>query len=187
MMGLSRKDRSGRKGGDAGLPILRPAREEPPAGAADDGGGLRRRLLLELFLKTVCGMAPNLAVGLAVEMAPDLPVDGDRLICARLGHPRTSLGGSEIPREACCREENSVPPLCRLTEIPPGAEAEVCLLVTRFASRLDRLAPFGIVPGNRVRVRRLRPAVVLEIGETTLALDRAVAEDIFVIPLTPAR
>ena len=47
-------------------------------------------------------------------------------------------------------------------------------------SRLARLSALGVVPGGHVRLVQKRPSVVLEVGETTLALDREIADEIFV-------
>lgn len=44
--------------------------------------------------------------------------------------------------------------------------------------RAQQLAALGLVPGVEVRLRQRRPAVVLEVGETTLALDAALAREI---------
>jgi DtxR family Mn-dependent transcriptional regulator len=38
----------------------------------------------------------------------------------------------------------------------------------------------GILPGSVVRMHQKNPSCVLEIGETTLALDREIIRDIYV-------
>ena len=48
------------------------------------------------------------------------------------------------------------------------------ILITGAAGNL------GIVPGARVRVRQKAPAFVLALGETTLAVDPAIAGEIYV-------
>jgi Fe2+ transport system protein FeoA len=53
-------------------------------------------------------------------------------------------------------------------------------------ARLDRLAAFGLVPGSFIRLRQTRPAFILEIGATTLSVDRDVARDIWVQPALEA-
>jgi Fe2+ transport system protein FeoA len=49
--------------------------------------------------------------------------------------------------------------------------------------RLSKLAAFGIVEGCEVKVRQTRPALIVEVGETTLALDAEVARTVVVAPL----
>ncbi len=46
--------------------------------------------------------------------------------------------------------------------------------------RLQRLAALGVVPGASIYVCQHWPAVVVEVGETTLALDSEVADCILV-------
>jgi Fe2+ transport system protein FeoA len=47
-------------------------------------------------------------------------------------------------------------------------------------SRIDKLAALGILPGVELRVLQQRPVVVVECGETTLALERELAVGIVV-------
>ena len=61
-----------------------------------------------------------------------------------------------------------------------GDEGRVAYVHAANDSRIDRLASFGLVPGTPLRVHQTWPSLVLEVGETHLALDRETAEDIFV-------
>jgi Fe2+ transport system protein FeoA len=47
-------------------------------------------------------------------------------------------------------------------------------------ARVDKLAALGILPGVEVRVQQNRPVVVVELGETVLALESELAEGIVV-------
>ncbi|MBI4081816.1 MAG: ferrous iron transport protein A [Candidatus Lambdaproteobacteria bacterium] len=51
-----------------------------------------------------------------------------------------------------------------------------------FAARMGQLSALGLVPGTTVRLRQRQPSVIVELGESTLALDSEVADDIFVKP-----
>ena len=46
------------------------------------------------------------------------------------------------------------------------------------AARVDKLAALGILPGVEVRVQQNRPVVVVELGETVLAIERELADGI---------
>ena len=46
------------------------------------------------------------------------------------------------------------------------------------ASRVDKLAALGILPGVEVRVQQNQPVVVVELGETVLAIERELAAGI---------
>jgi Fe2+ transport system protein FeoA len=49
------------------------------------------------------------------------------------------------------------------------------------ASRIDKLASVGILPGVSLRVQQTRPVVVVECDETVLALERDIASDVVVV------
>jgi Fe2+ transport system protein FeoA len=66
-----------------------------------------------------------------------------------------------------------------LDDVKLGERAQVVCLC-RSPSRSSALAVFGIVPGAEVTVIQQRPACVVRIGETELALDRDIAEQVLV-------
>jgi Fe2+ transport system protein FeoA len=67
-----------------------------------------------------------------------------------------------------------------LDRIGAGQWAEVVELRTADPARLDRLSGYGIVPGSRLRVEQLRPAVIVCIGHTEISVDGEVARQIMV-------
>ena len=68
---------------------------------------------------------------------------------------------------------------CSLAELEDGASAEV-VSVPVGGRRRDTLAVFGLVPETRVTLLQKRPACVVRVGETELALDPEVAGAIVV-------
>ena len=64
---------------------------------------LRNHRLLEMFLVRVVGVEPAKVHDYACAMEHSVPPELDRWLCGQLGHPRSSLGGKEIPPGACCR------------------------------------------------------------------------------------
>jgi DtxR family Mn-dependent transcriptional regulator len=105
-------------------------------------------------------------------------------LCTILGHPPTAPNGRAIPRGRCCESLRAqVGAVVRqLCELEPGEGGRITFIHPRFAQRLDSLSVLGIVPGTDIRLKQRHPSVVVEVGETTLALDRDVARDIFVKP-----
>jgi Fe2+ transport system protein FeoA len=93
--------------------------------------------------------------------------------------PARTLGAavSREPEWAALAAESQVQPLDRL---PDGSAGRIVSIVPREPGQLARLASFGIVPGTIVRLQQCRPAVVVRTGETTLALDPAIAAGISV-------
>jgi len=68
-----------------------------------------------------------------------------------------------------------------LAGLTPGDTAVVDKL-TGDGAFLAGLTAQGLVPGARLTLVQRAPAYVVEIGETTLALERAVAEGIWLLP-----
>jgi DtxR family Mn-dependent transcriptional regulator len=101
-------------------------------------------------------------------------------ICTLLGHPRTCPHDKPIPEGKCCAEardklESAVIPLSKLK---PGKTAKVASINTRDETRMLKLMTMGITPGARIHLRQKRPAFVIDIGDSQLALDRSLAEKI---------
>ena len=103
-------------------------------------------------------------------------------ICAFLGHPRRCPHGKPIPPGACCRTLSApVEPLVQpLSRLPVGCDARIVYIAPREAARLVRLSNLGIVPGAVIQLQQTKPAAVLRVGETTLAVEPEVAGEIYV-------
>jgi Fe2+ transport system protein FeoA len=67
-----------------------------------------------------------------------------------------------------------------LDRLPPGRAGRILSIAPREPEQLARLASFGFVPGAVVRLQQSRPATVLRLGETVLALDPAIAAGVHV-------
>ncbi|HNR98427.1 MAG TPA: metal-dependent transcriptional regulator [Planctomycetota bacterium] len=100
-------------------------------------------------------------------------------ICTLLGHPPLCPHGKPIPKGACCKlYTRKLEPLVHsLTDAEIGALLKVTFITS---PGLQRLAGLGLVPGATLRLQQKLPAFVINIGETTVAIDRAVASGIFV-------
>jgi len=103
-------------------------------------------------------------------------------ICTLLGHPTTCPHGKPIPPGPCCRRDarGVEPVVVSLAELPSGRDARVLYIGTRHHARLDRLASMGLLPGVELHLHQRHPALVIQLGQTTLALDQSIAKDIFV-------
>lgn len=103
-------------------------------------------------------------------------------VCTFLGHPPTCPHGKPIPRGKCCEKfhKEMKPLVTPLNELHPGEEGRIVFIAPKNHTRLDRLSTMGIIPGSIVRLHQKRPSYVLEIGETTLALDGEIVREIYV-------
>jgi ferrous iron transport protein A len=101
--------------------------------------------------------------------------------CPRCGYATVDEGGSRLARWT--RRLLSRPRLTasatseRLADLAPGASATV-LEITGDVELRARLTAQGLVPGTGIRLVQTWPSYVVEMGETTLAFERAVAESI---------
>ena len=103
-------------------------------------------------------------------------------ICAFLGHPKFCPHGKPIPSGPCCESlTRTVQPLVQpLDRLGVGERGRIVYIVPREPERLVKLSNLGIVPGATISLQQRSPAAVLRIGETTLAMDPAIAAEIFV-------
>lgn len=103
-------------------------------------------------------------------------------ICTLLGHPPTCPHGLPIPRGACCRrsKDDLKPIVQQLSALEVGDRGRIIFIASNSHMRLDKLSTLGIVPGSTIKVHQKRPAYVIVIGETTLALDPEIIKEIYV-------
>jgi DtxR family Mn-dependent transcriptional regulator len=144
---------------------------------------VRRHRLAEVLFTTVLEVRDDAAVNrtaCVIEHVLDAALTDS--ICAFLGHPKTCPHGKMVPPGECCRSlTRSIEPLVQpLLKLPVGQEARVVYIVGRETDRLVKLSNLGLVPGARVQLHQASPAAVVRIGETTVALDPAIAGEIYV-------
>jgi DtxR family Mn-dependent transcriptional regulator len=145
---------------------------------------VRRHRLAEALFRTVLEVPDDAAVNrTACVMEHVLGPDMTDSICSFLGHPPSCPHGKPIPPGPCCRalSGDAVAPLVQpLERMPFGERARIVHIVAREPHRISKLSSLGVVPGAIVALRQLRPAAVLTLGETTLALDPEIARAIWV-------
>jgi DtxR family Mn-dependent transcriptional regulator len=154
-----------------------------PAGQELARRQVRRHRLAEVLFTTVLEVRDDSAVNrTACVMEHVLGAGLADAICAFLGHPRYCPHGKAIPQGPCCRElSHTIEPLVQpLDRLPAGADGRIVYITPRDRERLAPLTNLGVVPGARLRVRQKAPAFVVSLGETTLALDAAIAAEIYV-------
>jgi len=144
---------------------------------------VRRHRLAEVLLQTVLEVRNRRAADrTACVMEHILSPSVTDSVCAFLGHPKFCPHGKPIPEGRCCRSfSDVVAPLVQpLTALAVGVEARIVHIVPRHGERMVRLSTLGLVPGTVLRLQQRRPAVVVQLGETVLALDREMAAEIYV-------
>jgi DtxR family Mn-dependent transcriptional regulator len=143
---------------------------------------VRRHRLAERLLSDVLEVSESLAESHACEFEHLLSPEVTDSVCTFLGHPPTCPHGKPIPRGECCakfRRELS-PLVLPLTELEVGSQAKIVFITPKSHATLDRLGSMGIIPGSSLRLHQKRPAFVIRVGETDLAIDEEIARQIYV-------
>jgi len=145
------------------------------------GEVIRRHRLAERLLTDVLNMEDNEMESDACRFEHFLSPEVTNHICTLLGHPKTCPHGNSIPRGKCCenaekRYESAVVPLGLLK---CGETGRVLYMTTPRHDRLDRLTSLGLFPGRHVKIHQREPLFVVFIGETQLALEKSIVDDIY--------
>ena len=143
---------------------------------------IRRHRLTERLLTEIFEMSEEEVEEEACKLEHILSPNVTESVCTFLGHPPTCIHGKPIPRGECCRKfkREMRPLVIPLEELGLGDQGRIVFIAPKSHQRLDRLSTLGIIPGSTVRMHQKNPSYVLEIAETTLALDREIVKDIYV-------
>jgi DtxR family transcriptional regulator, Mn-dependent transcriptional regulator len=143
---------------------------------------IRRHRLAETMFTEILEMAEEDAESDACKFEHILSQAATESVCSLLGHPPYCPHGKPIPRGACCAKfkKQMSPLVIPLSELNPGEVSRIVFMTPKTHGRLDRLGSLGIVAGSEVRLHQKRPAYILQIGETNVALDPEIAQEIFV-------
>src|SRR5512136_137611 len=143
---------------------------------------VRRHRLTERLLSEIFEMSEEEVEEEACKLEHILSPGVTESVCTFLRHPPTSIHANPIPFGECCAKfrKEMKPLVIPLEELGLGEEGRIVFIAPRSHQRLDRLSNLGIVPGSIVRMHQKNPSHVLQIGETTLALDKDIVKNIYV-------
>jgi DtxR family Mn-dependent transcriptional regulator len=145
-------------------------------------GVVRRHRLAERLFRDLLDLGERTMESQACEFEHILSAEATDSVCTLLGHPPTCPHGKPIPPGDCCSSyHKTVRPLVTgLASFELGARGRIVFIAPKFHDRMDRLAALGVVPGSEIRLHQRAPSYVIEVGETTIALDPEIAAEIFV-------
>lgn len=155
------------------------------AGEARARDVVRRHRLTERLFRDVLDLGEGTMEAQACEFEHILSREATDSVCTLLGHPPTCPHGKPIPPGDCCGAfHRTVRPLVTgLQSFDLGATGRIVFIAPKFHDRMDRLAALGVIPGSTIRLHQRSPSYVIEIGETTIALDPEIAGEIYVKPV----
>jgi DtxR family transcriptional regulator, Mn-dependent transcriptional regulator len=143
---------------------------------------VRRHRLTERLFRDLLELSDDATESQACEIEHILSPEATESVCTLLGHPPTCPHGKAIPPGLCCGAlSKTVRPL--VTGLPSfelGIPARIVFIAPKFHDRMDRLAALGVIPGSEIRLHQRSPSFVIDVGETTIALDPEIAGEIFV-------
>ncbi len=142
----------------------------------------RRLRLAERLLTDVLSLDRNAVDPNACVLEHTISAEVTESICTLLGHPGECPHGHPIPPGACCRnnEAQLSPIVSSLSRLEAGDSGRVAYLQIKDHPELHRLLAMGVIPGAPIHLHQTFPAFVVEVGETQLALESAIAARIFV-------
>lgn len=143
---------------------------------------VRRHRLTEVLLDSVLDVSDASVESTACQVEHILNPEVTEAVCAFLGHPLSCQHGRAIPRGRCCEAAAAPlePLIVPLASLAIGEQGTIAFLHSRRHGYLQRLSALGVIAGQPIRVRQTQPALVLQLGETELALDHEAAREIFV-------
>ena len=143
---------------------------------------IRRQRLAERLLTDVLELDRTAMDSSACEFEHILSKEVEEGICTLLGHPKECPHGLPIPPGDCCAKakgllESIVVPL---TKLKPGETGRIVYVLTREHPQLHKLMSLGIVPGVLILVHQVFPSFVIQVAQTQLALEKDIANEIYV-------
>ncbi|MCK9583240.1 MAG: metal-dependent transcriptional regulator [Endomicrobiales bacterium] len=103
-------------------------------------------------------------------------------ICTLLGHPQYCPHGSKIPSGECCKKaEGEIEAIVvPLTKLAVGQSGVVAYIVTGEHKFIHKIFSLGVVPGATIKLHQKSPSFVIIAGQTQIAIDSAIAGQIYI-------
>ncbi len=151
-------------------------------GRPEAEGVVRRHRLAEVLFSTMLSLDAGKREEVACEVEHTLLPEMEEAICTLLGHPTACSDGKPIPPGRCCtaNRTSAATVVVSLTQLLAGEKGRIMYIKPKHHARFHRLSSFGLTPGTLVEVHQRFPAFCVRFEGTELALNRDVAEDIFV-------
>ena len=152
------------------------------AGRPEATSVVRRHRLAERLLADVLDAGDVLIHERACKFEHLLDRGLDESVCSLLGHPKICPHGKRIPPGACCQQEQAhvqrlVSPLAQLREAQKG---KVAYIYAPESGELQKLMAMGVLPGAGITLVQRFPSYVFQIGQTQFAVDKQIADAIYV-------
>jgi DtxR family Mn-dependent transcriptional regulator len=145
-------------------------------------GVVRRHRLAETLFATILNLDAEKREEIACEVEHTLLPEVEEAICTLLGHPTVCPDGKPIAPGRCCTTGRMVtsPVVTNLTNLGPGERGRITYIKPKRHDRLHRLTSFGLTPGTIIELHQRSPSYCIRYEGTEIAVNKDVAEDIYV-------
>jgi len=145
-------------------------------------GLIRRHRLAERLFTDVFELRGDQVETDACKIEHILSEELTESVCTFLGHPPTCPHGKPIPKGECCKKYKVeiTPVVSRLSDFEVGSKGRIVFIIPSETARLGRLSSIGIAPGSTIKLLQKMPSCVIQIDETTVAVDPDIAKEILV-------
>jgi DtxR family Mn-dependent transcriptional regulator len=143
---------------------------------------VRRHRLAERLMVDILQLKEELVNKTACQFEHLLQPEVEESICTLLGHPKVCPHQKPIPPGKCCiAAKKIVEPIIKpLTELKAGQTGSIAYLLTQDNKKLQKLISMGILPGMKIILLHKIPSYVFQVGHTQVAVDKEMADNIYV-------
>jgi DtxR family Mn-dependent transcriptional regulator len=151
-------------------------------GRKEAGIAIRRHRLAERLLNDVLATKNHVLEENACRFEHLLHEGIDDSICTLLGHPKVCPHGRPIPPGECCHKgmEADGPIVAGLADMNPGQGGRIAYIQSRQSREIQKLMAIGILPGTPIHLIQRYPSYVFQVGNTQYAVDKNIANEIYV-------
>jgi DtxR family Mn-dependent transcriptional regulator len=182
-LGLERDDENIKELMDLGLIELVGEEIKLTSSGKDEARGtIRRHRLAERLLADILDTKEGYIEEMSCKMEHALYKGVGESICTILGHPRVCPHGAPIPKGRCCRQAGwkAQKVVFPLSELVVGQKGKIAYIHSQEPQKLQKLMGMGVMPGMNVALITRFPSYVFQLGQTQIAVDKDIAQDIYV-------
>jgi len=160
--------------------------ELTPEGDATAAQIIRRHRLAERLFNDVLNVSMEETENIACQLEHILSAEVTESVCTFLGHPPQCPHGRPIPQGRCCKRYKSQikPIISSVRQLDLHIPARIAFITPEFHKRYQRLTSLGVTPGTELILTQRHPSFVVKVGETEIAIDGEIADEIYVKRIT---
>lgn len=143
---------------------------------------IRRHRLAEVLVNSILQLKNAEMEEVACKMEHSLIPEVEESICILLGHPKTCPDGNAIPPGKCCAKtmEKIIDTVIPLSALKPKEKGKITFIKPFNHNHLHRLQSLGLHPGIIFTIHAVSPAFCIKFENIEIALDKELADRIFV-------